>query len=84
MITTTKATKEQRTMKRNLNEERRAAGLSAFKLATLAGTREPRIYSFERDRYRPRTDEAQRIAGVLGVAVSDLFPNGTQKTEGAQ
>ena len=58
-----------------LHEARKAAGLTAYQLATAASTREPRIYAFERDRYRPRVDEAQRIADVLHCDAAELFPS---------
>ena len=59
-----------------LHKARLAAGLTAWELAQAARTREPRIYAFERERYRPRADEAQRIAVALGHEVEDLFPEG--------
>lgn len=62
-----------------LHEARTAAGLTAYQLAQAAGSREPRIFAFERERYRPRTDEAQRIAVALGREVEDLFPDGMQR-----
>jgi transcriptional regulator with XRE-family HTH domain len=58
-----------------LKHARKAAGLSAAKLADLAGTREMRVYAFERERHRPRAEEAQRIAEVLHCDVRELFPN---------
>lgn len=54
------------------------AGLSAFMLANRAGTTEPRVFMLERRRFRPRHDEAQRLAQVLGLPVNELFPDGTQ------
>ena len=69
-------------MKRtSLIEARRKAGLSAAVLAEVAGTDEMRVFAFERGRYKPHPDEADRIARVLGQPVETLFPDlkgGTQ------
>jgi DNA-binding XRE family transcriptional regulator len=66
-----------------LHGARCKAGLSAYELATAAGTREPRIYALERERYRPRPDEARGLAAVLMLPVEELFPAGVQQ-EGAR
>ena len=62
-------------METPMHKARTAAGLTAIALAEIAGTTEQRVYMVERGRYRPRTDEAARIARVLGVSVEALFPN---------
>jgi len=61
-----------------LYEARKTAALTAYQLATAAGTREPRIYAFERNRHRPRFDEARQIAEVLQTTPEELFPGGVQ------
>jgi transcriptional regulator with XRE-family HTH domain len=61
-----------------LRTARLRAGLSAIALAMRAGTTEPRIFSLERRRFRPRHDEAYRLAQVLGLPVNELFPDGVQ------
>ena len=58
-----------------LREARRAAGLTAYQLAQAAGSREQRIYAFERDRYRPGPEEARRLAVALGADVVEMFPD---------
>ena len=62
-----------------LHTARRRAGLTAYELAKQAGTREPRIYAFERERYRPTFAEAERIADVLHIDEAELFPDGFQR-----
>ena len=52
--------------------------MPAIALAIRAGTTEPRIYMLERRRFRPRHDEAHRLAQVLGLSVNELFPDGVQ------
>jgi ribosome-binding protein aMBF1 (putative translation factor) len=64
-----------------LHRARRKAGLSAFGLATAAGTREPRIFAFERQRYRPTADEGRRIAEALNDEPARLFPDGFQRED---
>jgi ribosome-binding protein aMBF1 (putative translation factor) len=61
-----------------LRTARLRAGLSAISLAGLSGTTEPRIYQLERRRFRPRNDEAHRLAQALGLPVNELFPDGVQ------
>ena len=61
-----------------LHIARHRAGLTAFELAQAAGTREPRIFAFERARFRPRFDEAERIAKALNDDPARLFPDGFQ------
>jgi len=57
-----------------------AAGLTALELADLAGTTENRLFPIERGRFRPRADEAARLASALGVSIHDIFePAGVQK-----
>ena len=65
-----------------LQLKRTTAGLTAADLARLADTAEMRVYQFERGRFRPRPDEAARIAKVLGADVDDLFPAGVQQLKG--
>jgi transcriptional regulator with XRE-family HTH domain len=57
---------------------RMAAGLTAFDLARAAGTTENRLFQIERGRFRPRPDEAARLAAVLKTSVGTLFPDGVQ------
>lgn len=52
-----------------------AAGLTAAALAEIAGTNEMRLYAISRRRYRPRPDEARRIAEVLRIDPAKLFPD---------
>ena len=61
-------------MTNSLKAARVAAGMTAFALANAAGTREPRIYSFERERYNPSLSEAKAIAKVLCLNPAELFP----------
>ena len=63
------------TMNRLLTNARKTHGLSAAGLAELTGSKEMRIYAFERDRYPPRKDEALRIAAALGVEAFELWPD---------
>ena len=74
IVLVVESTEETNTMRTLLRETRIKAGMSAFVLAEKAGTTEPRIYSFERNRYRPRLDEAKRIASALGEKPEALFP----------
>lgn len=60
---------------------RQAAGLTAAGLADIAGSREMRIYAFERRRHRPHPDEARRIAQALDSKVEVLFPDMTGQIE---
>ena len=62
-------------MNRSLKLKRQAAGLSAAQLAELAGSKEMRIFAFERDRYPPRRDEAVRIAAALNAEAFELWPD---------
>lgn len=62
-----------------LKDARRTAGLTAVRCAELAGTTEPRLYQLERQRFRPRREEAHRLSEVLNVPVKMLFPNGIQE-----
>ena len=61
-----------------LKQARKTAGLTAIRLAELARSTEQRVYHIERGRYRPRPDEAGRIAAALNSTVSELFPGGVQ------
>ncbi len=65
-----------------LRQQRIRAGLSAFKLAEMAGTTEIRVYHIERSRYRPRRVEAEGFARALKKPIAVLFPDGCQP-EGA-
>lgn len=58
-----------------LRECRMKAGLSAYELANRAGTLEMRVYAFERQRFNPHQDEAERLATVLGTMPEKLFPD---------
>jgi DNA-binding XRE family transcriptional regulator len=53
---------------------RNAAKLTAIQLADVAGTTEDRVYQIERGRFRPRPDEARRLALALGTDTDHLFP----------
>jgi DNA-binding XRE family transcriptional regulator len=57
-----------------LREARLKARLTALGLGKLADVPEMRVFHIERGRYRPRLDEAQRLARVLGQPVEELFP----------
>ncbi|HMP71772.1 MAG TPA: helix-turn-helix transcriptional regulator [Kiritimatiellia bacterium] len=69
-------------VKSELKQARIESGLTALQLAEIAGTNEARIYQVERGRFRPRPDEAQRLADVLRIPVESLFPNGVQTKGG--
>ncbi len=66
-------------MKSPLKIARHRARLTAYALADLAGTTEPRIYQLERGRFRPRPDEARGLALALGEPAETLFPGGIQE-----
>ena len=57
-----------------LRKARQRAGLTAIQLAEAAGTTETRVYSCERGRFRPRPDEARRLALALGADPVEMFP----------
>jgi len=61
-------------MNRLMKQKRRERGFSAAETAEQAGTTEMRIYAFERDRFRPKVQEAHAIAAVLGCTAEELFP----------
>ena len=61
-----------------MKRKRRAKGLTALELARRAGSTEDRVYQLERGRYRPRADEAERLAHALKSSVKKMFPAGTQ------
>lgn len=61
-----------------LKNHRMKAGLSAFRLAEMAGTTEIRVYHIERARYRPRRAEAEGFSRALKKPVPVLFPEGCQ------
>lgn len=65
-----------------LRQQRIRAGLSAFKLAEMAGTTEIRVYHIERARYRPRRVEAEGFSRALKKPVPVLFPDGCQPEGG--
>jgi DNA-binding XRE family transcriptional regulator len=50
-----------------------------MRCAEQAATTEARLYQLERRRFRPRPDEARRLAAVLNLTVEKLFPDGVQK-----
>jgi transcriptional regulator with XRE-family HTH domain len=60
-------------MNQKLRDARKKAGLTQIALAERAESTEGRIVAFERMRFNPHPDEAQRIADVLGVRVEKLF-----------
>lgn len=57
-----------------LRKAREAAGFSQEELAALSGVSRGTIGQIERIDYRCRPDFQERIAQVLGKAVSDLWP----------
>ncbi len=57
-----------------MKQKRRERGVSAAESAEQAGTTEMRWYAFERERYRPKPQEAYAIAEVLGCTAEELFP----------
>lgn len=61
-------------MKNNLRLFRMSGGYTAKKTADLAGTEEMRIYFIERGRFRPKPEEAIRLATALNSTVDQLFP----------
>jgi len=61
-------------MTTQLRIARRAAKLTALQLADAASTLESRVYQIERGRYRPRPDEARRLAEVLEADPAEMFP----------
>lgn len=62
-----------------MKDLRNKHGISAYALAVKAALKsEQRVYNLERQRFRPRRDEAERIARILGATVEALFPNGVQ------
>lgn len=61
-------------MTTQLRNMRRAANLTALQLADAASTLESRVYQIERGRYRPRPDEARRLALALGADPVEMFP----------
>ena len=61
-------------MNTTLREARDKKGLTALALADAADTNEMRVYAIERGRTLPKLGEAQRMAAVLGVPASKLFP----------
>lgn len=48
-----------------MKKKRLELGLTAARLAELAGTQEMRVYFLERDRFLPKVPEAVRLAGAL-------------------
>lgn len=67
-----------------LRKAREMVGLSAYALAQKAGTLEGRIFAFERQRFRPKSEEARRIAEALGTSVEDIFPEFKLKYKGGE
>ena len=57
-----------------LRATREASGLAQYGLAVLAGTSPTTIMAIERYGHRPRYRVRERIARVLGVLVSDIWP----------
>jgi len=57
-----------------LREYREAAGLSQTELAARAGVSRQLVGAAEAGRNLPRVDAAVALAGVLGVAVPEVFP----------
>lgn len=62
-------------MTTQLRTARQAANLTALQLADAASTLESRVYQIERGRYRPRPDEARRLALALGADPVEMFPS---------
>lgn len=55
-----------------LRTKRLAKGLTALALGKRAGIPEMRVYHLERGRFRPRRDEAERLAKALGTSIEAL------------
>jgi putative transcriptional regulator len=68
-------------MQNNLRLFRTSGGHTAKKLADLAGSEEMRIYFIERGRFRPRLEEATRLASALNSTVDQLFPGFWKETK---
>ena len=61
-------------VKNKLFYYRRERGLRQFELAERLGISEVRISRIETGRTSPTSALAERISGVLGVSVDDVFP----------
>lgn len=64
-----------------LRNARKALRLTAIALAISAETTEQRIYAFERRRFNPHIEEAERLAQVLRQPATILFPELFSKGE---
>lgn len=62
-------------MKNNLKELRKKAGLSLEALGVMTGMSKGHIWELESQRSVPTLLRAYRIATVLGVDVTDVWPN---------
>lgn len=61
-------------MSNTLKQHRTAAGRSLKSVATEAGIDSTYLWRIERGESLPRIGTARRIAGALGVGLSDLWP----------
>jgi len=66
----------QRGRRNKLRELRQAQNLAQWGLAVDVGTSTAMLSAIERWGYRPGADLCERIAAALGVAVSDIWPEG--------
>lgn len=64
-----------------LRNARKGRHLTAIALAIAAETTEQRIYAFERRRFNPHVDEAERLARILHQPAVILFPELFSKGE---
>ena len=62
-------------MTTELRRARQNRGWTAIHLADLAETTESRVFAVERSRFRPRPDEARRLAAALGADPVEMFPS---------
>jgi len=59
----------------NLRELRRRRGLAVWGLAARVGTSPATVSAIERWGYRPGAEVRERLARVLGVHVSQIWPD---------
>lgn len=64
-----------------LRQYRESAGLSQEELATRAGVSRQLVGAAESGRNVPRVDAAVALAGVLGIAVEEVFPASAQPVD---
>jgi DNA-binding XRE family transcriptional regulator len=59
-----------------LKEFRQQQGLALYGVAAIARVSPTTLSAIEKWDYRPRLEVCQRIARALGVALSDIWPDG--------